>query len=190
MAYKDIPLPGDAKNVSQADIRGNFSDIQTLVTKNHVDFGVGDTGKHNFIQLPAQGADPTTNDTEIALFCKNNAAGIPSLYFRPKTDGAVINCTDSTQNPKGYTNLPSGIILQWGSGSIAAGSRTSLVIPFEINFNDVPYIVNVTPYGEQADNIQDAILAVTTLAVGSFKVTRGDRMKGTIRNFYYMAIGR
>lgn len=124
MAYQNnIPQPTDQLSKSQSDILNNFAAIKTLVDINHVTFDVADQGKHKFVTMPVQGSSPATLGGELALFSRTSAfTTVPEMAFRRQTNGSVIEFTSlgavaGTATVPGWSMLPSGILIKWGSGT-------------------------------------------------------------------------
>ena len=188
MAYKNnIPQPNTLQSISQADLLNNFVEIDNIVSEDHETFTAGvNKGKHKKVILRKQAASPAVVAEEIGVFAKNNAAGDISLFV--KNNATEIDITTCKKNIKGYTRLPSGILIQWGSGTIVAGTRTTPAIAYEIPFTAI-YSINVTPWGLQPVDIRDAILAVVNATINNFMVTRDEHLNGTARSFRYIAIG-
>ena len=114
----DIPQPTDDPSQSQGQILGNFQGINTLVNVNHVDFDEADEGKHKFLQMPEQAAAPATAANEAGLFAQESSlTAVTELVFRRESSGTEIEFTGLLANTNGWTRLPSGILLKWGSGS-------------------------------------------------------------------------
>src|SRR5690606_9784890 len=117
---------------SQPLIQNNFLDIQNAFSLNHVDFNLGvETGKHKFLQMPAQGAAPATNATEMGLYTKNGIFGTPEMFIRRQGSGLEISFTEKETNGvnNGWTRLPSGIILKWGFAAPVGTGPSTIVFP-------------------------------------------------------------
>lgn len=126
MAYnQNIPQPTNRLKDSQADLLANFQAIKQLVDVNHATFGDVNEGKHKFVTMPEQGASPTTAINEMALFTRQSAlSSVAELVIRRENNGPAVEFTSSTQATNGWTRLPSGILIKWGTASIT--SRNSL----------------------------------------------------------------
>lgn len=144
MAYQLIPQPTDTLNQSQADILENFTQIQTGFALNHIDFDNGsETGKHKFIQMPQQTSAPTTNMTEMALYTKD-VSGTPQLFLKTSNNLNEYNISglNAPTTSEGWTILPSGLRLVWGS--FTANGSTPAVFPAGLPaFNQI-YSVQVS----------------------------------------------
>ena len=119
MAYKDIPGSSDKLSSSQSDIKTNFLEINTLVAVDHATFGTANEGKHDKVSFPKQGAAPATLADEVALYCKDDVDGNPSLFARKESSGDEVNLipsgTSVSHTTKGYEKFPSGLLMCWGS---------------------------------------------------------------------------
>lgn len=127
MAYvSTIPQATDKLSVSQGDLLNNFIAIDTFVNVNHYGFGTADEGKHLYIQMPITGSPPGTAADEVALYTDTGlTSGNPELWVRRESNGAQIAFTEAVKTSAGWTMLPSGVLLQWGTGTIdASGSGT------------------------------------------------------------------
>lgn len=114
MAYNaNIPQPSDSLSQSQADILANFQAIAPLFNQ----------GIQQFIILPEQPAAPTTSANEVALYSKD-VSGVSQLFMRRESNGVELNFTSSSQTSNGWSRLPSGILLKWGTATLT--SRNSL----------------------------------------------------------------
>ena len=122
MAYKaNIPQANDFISVSQADIQENFTQLGMLLSPAN--------GGLNALKFVA-GAAPATGATQVSLYCKNDGAGDPALYYRPKNSGAEVALafTNVVVTPHGgilpdeYSfTLPGGIIVKLGQGNFVGG---------------------------------------------------------------------
>ena len=129
MAYDPTkPAAGDSPAYDVGAMQTNFAAIKTLIDVNHVTFDVTGSGKHPFVQFPpTTGSVPKTEADEWALF--GTAAG---LYVRkPNTPAGVPGTSDVNltapggQTTTGWCQLPGGIIMKWGSGSITGVNRNT-----------------------------------------------------------------
>lgn len=125
----NIPLATDLISVSQTDIKNNFSAIGTTFDVNHVDFNASGAGKHKFAEFPNQGSDPVGAGNEMTLFSKL-IAGASQLFY--KRNNAVTSFQLTGADPlaaaNGSTFLPGGLILKWGTYTLAAGTNSTPVV--------------------------------------------------------------
>jgi hypothetical protein len=189
MAYnQNIPQPGDQLSQSQSDLLNNFQAIQTLIDVNHVDFAASGAGKHKWVSLPQQGSAPGTAAAEGALYTAA-IAGVTQLLFQTPSNGTSLQLTGPTAlGANGYTTLPGGLILQWGTATTTSGFGT---ITFPIAFPTAAYAVMVCsahpPASGTTGVVVDAVstsLNTTTCQIQAFI---GSLYATTVA--YYFALG-
>lgn len=131
--YNNIPQSTDKPSQSQSQIASNFSDLDSVFGINHVNFTdatATNRGKHEYVTMIEQGADPGTAANEMALYTKV-AGGATTLYLQREGGGTVIRMTptqDPTIGNQGSTFLPGGVIVKWGFGNVTAAG-TNLIFP-------------------------------------------------------------
>lgn len=101
--HNNIPLPGDAKSVSQGQILDNFQYLNDLVL-----------GVNNFIILPEQAAAPATTATQMAIYTKHVGAK-PAMFLRNHTSGTEVDFTTDSKATDGWCRLPCGTLMLWFS---------------------------------------------------------------------------
>src|SRR5215475_2350101 len=116
----NIPQATDALSQSQADILANFQALDSLF----------DGGVQNFVLFPVQTSDPTTSSTEVALYSKiDSATSNQELFFRRTSSGQTIDCTGSNQATSGWSYLPSGLLIKWGTGTTTQNTLATQAFP-------------------------------------------------------------
>lgn len=187
MAYNSlIPQPNDLLSQSQSEIQQNFAEIQTLIGVNHVNFGAAGAGKHNFVTMPEQGVIPTTGSNEGVLYTAQ-VAGQTELFFRKSNNAAPVSLTSSSEAGSGWTSLPSGVIIQWGS-AVMNGGVSSLVVNLPIAFPNAIFVALATPNNVPSGNYTDNILAIQATSTTQVTALRKTNF-GTACSFNFMAIG-
>ena len=128
MAYQPSkPLSTDKLNISQGDLLGNFTELNTFLTVNHNAFAAADgQGKHKFVTFPVQAAAAAqaTLATEFGIYNTNNGGGNPALRIRKPGAVAGIDVAHDVDSTTMYysggafaeysVNLPSGLIIKGG----------------------------------------------------------------------------
>lgn len=187
MAYNpSVPQATDLVSQSQDDILNNFTAIKTLVDINHVTFDAVGEGKHAFVQFPVQSPVPTTGAGEVGLYSQTSAiTGNPELVFAPESAATTYEFTSATKNSTGFTMLPSGIIIKWGTGTV--GANTTAVATFDAAagvpaFTTV-YNVQVTRQGTTGETGVLYYQSYTTADVTVFNTA------DAAKTFFYIAIG-
>jgi hypothetical protein len=127
MALINVPLAGESLGQTRVPIQTNFITIGTAFAIDHVDYNTAGQGKHNKVTLPVQAVDPVLVANDIAIYSKVNGANVSQLFFE-RAGGAPYTWTDSLQAVNGWTRLPSGILLKWGTQAIVApGGQVNIV---------------------------------------------------------------
>lgn len=195
MAYKDIPLAGDKLSTSQSDIRQNFLEINTVVSQDHETFGNPNQGKHKQAIFTKQAASTSTAGDEVAVYCKDNAGGDPSLFVRKESDADEIDITSYTNSVpagegKGYTFLPSGILLCWGSVTMGVGSSgTSDTYALAYKAATTPFQVITSVSGLAAGKTDAQNVAVLTTFGNNTSVSFSRSRSENVMTLRYLAIG-
>jgi hypothetical protein len=173
----NIPTSTDLLSNSQVDIKSNFLTANTVMGINHYAFDVvsGNQGKHKFTELvnlstPAGTsqlcATPGTSGNEFQLTSMNNA------------DFATFGTS-----PDGWTFLPGGLIMNWGTGM----GQTDSSFTYSRDFTGAPYTVQVTPLDTNNGRI---FLWVKTISATNFTIASRDSsgLDTTIK-FTWIALG-
>ena len=194
-----IPAANDDPSVSQGEIQQNFASIQLLVDKNHVDFGDANYGKHKYTSLVKQSAVPTGIVDECNLYSKV-VSGATEQFFTPDAtkNEYQITSSDSSRfarfatndendpnNFTGWTFLPGGLILNYGSKKLS-GSSGSIV--FAKPFSATPFSCTT---GLERDDAPDNGAAGNVIVTGSLSTTGFNYATGSggSKYLYFIAIG-
>ena len=192
MAYNpSIPQANDRLRDSQPPILENFTVINRAWEINHVSFDNVNEGKHKWLSFPEQGGDPATLVNEVAIFAKQSGlTGVAELFLRQENNGTVYEWTSSLNAVEGWTRLPSGILIKWGSqapGGAAAGANIDLYpVAATIPVFTAAYIVLVSPYHLGADAATVRLMDWNTTQFRVFATIPGG---GTNPGWTYLAIG-
>ena len=184
-----IPLRTEPPAQSQPKILANFTALNTIFAVNHVAFNAVGGGEHSQVTFNNVIADPGEADPKCSLYIKT-IAGDSELFFEKYDNTAAANLvsqmtgivpTDVGTN-HGVT-LPSGIILNWGTGTCVGGIDT---ITFAVAYTagTVPYVV-VSAFADAAIN-NNAVVDILTPPTNTQFLARTTQAAG---QFYYIAIG-
>lgn len=149
MALNDVPQAGQTLALTQPLIRTNFSTIDSAFSVDHVSYNLSGQGKHNKVTFPVQGSTPTFLAGEVGLYnFLDPVSGVNQLYFT-NAAGTTYPVTASQRQAfisggNGYTTLPSGITLQWGTSVANANSVT--VVPTIIPYTNSIMSVQLTQF--------------------------------------------
>ena len=183
MSYQpNIPASTDLLSQSQADIQNNFIAIGTLLSPN------GNAAITEFA---------TTSATNMAIYTKTSAlTARPEMFILRNSTIANPNAnppnpiefTSATYNATGWTRLPSGILLKWGTSG-SGSPNTEIVVTFPSG-GTVPdftaiFSVQISMVGSSGDT--------GNMFLTSFNITtiRAWYSSGTSnsRTYTYFAIG-
>lgn len=187
----NVPQATQTFQATQAPINANFQGIQTLVGINHVQFDLADQGKHKWVSMPIQAANPGTLATEMALYTKTSTLSTVPEMFIQRADASVVEFTSALNSSVGWTRLPSGILIKWGNAS--ANGNTVYAYPTGATIPVFTNVFSVSITTEDA-SATDANVFVrltnyntTTITVYSSQRTTTSVATST---FQYIAIGR
>lgn len=150
MAYQNnIPMATDRLKDSQSAIQDNFAEIETLIIRNHGDFGAPTEGRHTFVEFPTATPTGTTLTTpEVALYSKvGPTSTIPELFFQRSglTADMGYAFTEGLNAATGYTRLPSGLLVKWGTATSSVGNFDLTYNPAGTpNYTSTPFVCFVT----------------------------------------------
>lgn len=144
-----IPQATDIPAQSQPQLLANFDAINLIVDINHYTFNAGaNAGKHKFLQLPVQVAAPAIAATELGLYTLLNAdTTLNEMYIRRSSGSQIPFTAFSIDAPAsifatGYTWLPSGMLLKFGTVTTTAVPVGGFPFTFEIDVSAAPAFVN------------------------------------------------
>lgn len=158
MALNNVPLAGQNLVGTRDAIHDNFiTYIDPQFAVDHVAFATAGAGKHNKVTLPVQGGSPVFAAGENGIYNLNNATTTKNEIYIHKQQNATtveIPMTASTLSnstptglTQGYTFLPSGLILAWGSQLILNAGTTTVNIPYTFsNANRILHVM-ISPSG-------------------------------------------
>ncbi|MGJ0429582.1 hypothetical protein [Methylobacter sp.] len=171
MPYQqNIPQPTDQLDDSQGDILGNFQEIYNWVAVNHVQFGgAAGQGKHTQVTLPINAAPTPTAINEVNIYADNNVlTGLTELWWQRENNGERICFTALEALANGWTYLPSGVLLQWGTDT-KTGSNQLVTLPA----GNPPLILNAFYVGLTATGIGVTGTNMATYVAGSYDTLAG-----------------
>ena len=194
MAYTyNKPDATDTISSSQTVLKDNFTAIKGLVDINHATFGDPSEGKHKIVHFPALTVTPgsipaATLPAEYALYSTSTG-----LFLRPPAQSAGtvssdVNFTECLKDPNGWCRLPCGIIMQWGSGSMAHNTTTAggaFVKAFSTFYSitSSPYTMVTSSYSPQ-----DSVFGISGTTT-TWSAERSSSHKDKAISFYWLALG-
>lgn len=117
-----------------------------------------------------------------------DANSIPQYYIVRTGDVTADYCvTDAGKATKGWCRLMSGIILKWGSGTVAAGSSGTVTFDTTAPFTNV-FSPGVSLAGSVGISIQLVPIVITAFTTTQMTVYSAGLLTGTL-TYYYQVIG-
>ena len=192
MAFNaNIPQAGDQISQSQGQILQNFQAIQTLIDVNHVDFASPDQGKHMFVTLTNQVADPATGATEINLYNRQSAyLTTQALWLSNGSTGFAQEISSNLRASPGWAFLPSGLLMKWGTGTGSGAVTVNFPVgaQYPVFLGVLSCQLTTFFIGAPTDsNVQ--LSSFTTTGISVYCTQRTTTANATA-NFQYLVIGR
>lgn len=210
MAYnKNIPQPTDKLRTSQPQLLENFHELDAWTQQDHVGLtGTSDQGKHQTARFIDQTSAPTINDPETGFFNAqpNNIGSLAiskqQMYVRAEQNNSYKNIPftasilSTNQAPgkgaHGWTYLPSGILMKWGTYDMTQAGTETIDYP---TGSDIPAFSEV--FSVQATLANPTVAKpwstmIVSFSPQSFSVFTFNTTNGTDRQaqIHYIAIGR
>lgn len=191
------PAPNDLLSNSQLDIQSNFETANSVMNVNHFPFDnvSGNQGKHKFSELvnlstPAGTVPAGLTASETTIYSRT-LNGNSQLCVTNGNSGneyqlTVMNNTYYSSlgtSPDGWSFLPGGLLINWGTGTGATDASFSFTRPFTGN----AYTVQVTPLDTNNGRI---FLWTKTISDTDFTIAARDSAgQNTSITFTWLAIG-
>jgi len=179
---------GQTKSVIRDNLDGTFLTLGVDHINNNGQPGSLPAGYHNAIHMVNR-TEPATVAATGELWCTkaNDGYADDTLFFQ-KTGGGLKTQLSRNIAPSatanGYTFLPGGLILQWGSSTAVQSSATN-VITFPIAFTVNVFSVQATVVTDDNSTIRFSLLNAATLT--NFTTTQTNSSHFT--RLYWLAIG-
>lgn len=121
--------------------------------------------------MPEQSPSPATAANEMALYTVQSAlTSVSELVVRRESSGTQIEFTSSTQATNGWTRLPSGILIKWGTVSVSRNTLSTVTFPVAATVPAFTSIFSVT--GNQTFSAGPSLGDLNTApCIGNFSTT-------------------
>ena len=146
--YNDTPQATDRISATQAPIQTNFTSLSTTLNINHVGITTAtDYGKHIKVDLTTIGAAPTAAATELVAYNLLFATSAKQELYVRRNGETGVPITARGGTTAGWTYLPSGLLVKWGSITTAAASQVDLNAVAGPNFSNaqLPFAAFASP---------------------------------------------
>lgn len=146
----DIPNPPNLPSVDVPNMKVNTNSIASVLGVDHYAFGNVNGGLHKWVQMPTVGSIPSFNSSTSNLYGKTVSGPTAQLFYSPGTSGNEYQLTRASSSnfatfaaaTNGWTFLPGGLLLQYGSvASPGAGPST---VSFPFTFSSAVYSIQFT----------------------------------------------
>jgi hypothetical protein len=175
------PAANDKPSNDQAPMQQNFSSIKDLIDVDHVDFSNAAYGEHKQVTFASNNV-PMPPVSPPILFT-DTVEGLPQLKFF--SGDAAHSANQYVLAGSGSTFLLGGIILKWGSYTMANGVAT-VPVAFANSFpNNVYSIV----FGSNVSGNPNNLPIAQALTTAGFTAARVSGSSGGTFTYYYIAIG-
>lgn len=190
MPYDEsIPQPTDTLQQSQPQLLANFAAIKTLIDVNHGTFAAATEGKHLKLEMPDLGATPTFTGTDVGMYGTTySVTGANEIYAHHSHTAADVPFTAWGGSNTGWTWLPSGLLLKWGTGS-GNGLSTINISANPKKFTNIWTII-ICDYNSFATQ-QNQYTRLVDWATETFRVYCSQRtsISDSAASFKYLIIG-
>lgn len=149
----DVPVTGNTLGGTRDIIRTNFQRLSVVFDNNHYTYNNSNEGKHRTVQLPNQGTLKATGVSEGAIGCLVSPDALAELNYLSESNNFVYQLTRTDPSPavnasfgttelvgtastRGWTFLPGGLILNYGTRAAVDNSANPVVFakPFTTAF--------------------------------------------------------
>lgn len=209
MPYQpNIPTGTLRLDVDYANIRGNFQQLDTTFNVDHVTFSnvSAQNGYHksvHFNNVSTIATNPPTNYPPNGVTVSggygqlfgaqvNDGYNSDEALFFLTGGGRLLQLTsnfvpDKTIN--GFTFLPGGLCLQWGSKALTSANSQSGTVSYNQNFANAPLNVSATLISKTGGTTSsNNTIAIRSTTAASF-VYDYNGAGGQYVGFFWMAIG-
>ena len=209
--YTGFPTPEDSLGGTQLKFFTNWASVKTFVDTNHYDFANTLAGNHKWVLYGRQtGTFPDTSSPSaltIATYAAADSTPRTQLWFQPQNDATGANAiqltagdvTDAafstnaayttvpaqTNRLGGWTFLPGGLLMQYGSINIAVSAATTI---YPVEFSGSPYSLQITPYfsGIAPSSKPEIIVSLSGSPTKTFTFAAGN---SNATGYFWIAIG-
>lgn len=193
-----VPNSGQSLDETRDDIKNNFIYINTGFAVDHVELNSGaNSGKHKAVTMVNQTvapAAPVTLAGESAIYAAPSlvAPNASAIFIKHGASSAAVDGIEITyalQAASGWTQLPSGIIMQWGTTNVTNGATAR---PFPRAFPTACLNIQVTELIPTVGSIVHNWVSVVTGSLTTTTFTpqaRDGNGSLATANIWFFAIG-
>jgi len=195
---ENIPAANNNPSVDQPNMQTNTNSIDSIIDVDHFSFETNFDGTHKQVQLRdtagINGAIPAgLQGNGWETLYTSATAGVGELWFVRGAAGTGIQLTGPgtpSVVANGYTFLPGGILLQWGTVTGIAGvTHVQSNTLFNIPFPNACLVVNATPKPIAGGVTSQATISINTLSTTQFNWVYNKDTGTSYTAFSWIAIG-
>lgn len=182
-----IPLNSDSPSIFPAQSQTNYTRLQTIIAADH-QFNLtaaANDGYHNLIHMTLQAPTGALASTG-RLYVKVASGKVFPFYMDNAGVEYQLAGLSSVVSSPGYTTLPGGVIMQWGSTTAFAGSTQA--VAFGLTFPTAVFNVQLTPFRATASPGSSAGFWVSTAGLSTSGFTAVNNT-GHSYAYYWVALG-
>ena len=178
----NIPQATDDPSTSQAQLLDNFGELNTFLAVNHVALNASGQGKHTFAELVNQAAIPPGLVANEGTLYTKQVSSVSQLFYTPDNSGIEYQMTGNfTSADIGSLLIPGGLIMNWGSGTIAGGSTP---VTYHTAFTTATYVITL---GNGANTPSTVFMTYNSPMLAGFTLLSN---AGAGAAYSYIAIGK
>lgn len=175
-----IPAAANDPADDQPQMLTNFSNINQWIKTDHEDPATNLAGYHKPVHM-LNATPPGIGTADGVYFVQS---GFP--WFE-NASGAFPLAGGEVDSGNGYTTLPGGAILQWGT--IGASSNQNVPVSFNISFPTAAFVAYAIPIRASSSPGSDFSTVVVTGSLTTAGFTIGNVGAHTMQGWYWLAIG-
>lgn len=210
---QNMPLPKQSLGITQPLVNTNFQTIYDVFAINHFEYDKVNFGRHKFVEMPISGGGAgtiplglianegtiytKTGSNATDLFYTNDASGNEYQLTRTRNSKFPLFATNTVydggipQLTGGWTFLPGGMLLQYGTYSKAPASLSSTQnspdIPYPFSFSTGVFSLVISMEGASGSPNIVAVTDKSSLSKFKWQFTGGGSTSFT--GFDWIAIG-
>lgn len=187
----NIPTTGQSLGNTRDAIRNNFTNYNNVISENHYAPNDANEGKHKYLQMPEEAADPATAVNEGAVYVKQGTGTVAQLFWRNENNGIVQQLTGNFDAGNQGSIEFFGFKIKWGFQNVNPNTNTTITFVNSLGnpdpFSTACYVVIPSAGASVGQNAESASI-VGTPNVNSFVVRTS--AGATVRKVTYIAIGQ
>lgn len=185
-----IPAGSDIPSQSQPDLQTNCTSVNSILNVDMYTFNDNNGGYHRKTTYVDQASNPGSSASQVVEFAKSTS-GSSELFIQRDGVATAIQLTRGTPSvgANGYTFLPGGLLLQWGT--VTTSGLGAATFTFPVAFSSAVYSVTATGSNASTASSKDFFARTTTPTTTSVDIITASSLNNRFASgtVYIMAIG-